>query len=82
MVASKLNDEYGDTVPSRPPNIGVQEAADLSSYSTVRKLHKLEDDSGEGLCFFHLFSSLTPLFLKVDILMLLKYEGLQEGQGL
>ncbi|XP_061355650.1 serine/threonine-protein kinase 1 isoform X2 [Gastrolobium bilobum] len=42
-LASKLNDEYGDTVPSRPHNIGVEGAADLSSHGTMRKLHKVED---------------------------------------
>ncbi|KAG4403216.1 hypothetical protein AAZX31_01G056500 [Glycine max] len=46
---SKLNDEYGDTVPSRPHNIGVEGAADLSSHGTTRKLHKVEDvDMSEG----------------------------------
>ncbi|XP_019428756.1 PREDICTED: serine/threonine-protein kinase dst1 isoform X2 [Lupinus angustifolius] len=50
-VASEdqLNDEYGDTVPSRPHNIGVQGAADPSSHSTMRKLHRLDDmDTSEG----------------------------------
>ncbi|KAL3032989.1 hypothetical protein AAZX31_02G112900 [Glycine max] len=46
---SKLNDEYGGTVPSRPHNIGVEGAADLSSHGTTRKLHKVEDvDTSEG----------------------------------
>jgi len=50
QLVSKPNDEYGDTVPSRPHNIGVEGAADLSSHGTMRKLHKVEDvDMSEGL---------------------------------
>jgi len=50
QLVSKPNDEYGDTVPSRPHNIGVEGAADLSSHGTMRKLHKVEDvDMGEGV---------------------------------
>ncbi|XP_057448094.1 serine/threonine-protein kinase 1 isoform X2 [Lotus japonicus] len=49
MLASKLNDEYGDTVPSRPHNMNVVGAADLSSHGTMRKLQKVEDvDTSEG----------------------------------
>ncbi|XP_027361671.1 uncharacterized protein LOC113869515 isoform X2 [Abrus precatorius] len=49
QLASKLNDEYGDTVPSRPLNIGVEGGADLSSHGTMRKLQKGEDvDMSEG----------------------------------
>ncbi|KAJ1400913.1 Protein kinase domain [Sesbania bispinosa] len=49
MLDSKLNDEYGDTVPSRPNNIGLEGATDLSSHGTMRKLHKVEDvDTSEG----------------------------------
>ncbi|KAI4314070.1 hypothetical protein L6164_027012 [Bauhinia variegata] len=49
MVAEKLNDEYGDTVPSRPHNIGILGADDISSDSTLRKLHKLENvETSEG----------------------------------
>ncbi|ESW25495.1 hypothetical protein PHAVU_003G041000 [Phaseolus vulgaris] len=49
QLVSKPNDEYGDTVPSRPHNIGVEGAADLSSHGTMRKLHKVEDvDMSEG----------------------------------
>ncbi|MED6121292.1 pre- rRNA processing protein [Stylosanthes scabra] len=48
MVASMLNDEYGDTVPSGLQNLAVQEAADLSSSGGERKQNKLEDDAGEG----------------------------------
>lgn len=52
MIASKLNDEYGDTVPSRPHNIGMEGAADLSSHGTMRKLQKVEDvDTSEGSVF-------------------------------
>lgn len=60
QLDSKLNDEYGGTVPSRPHNIGVEGAADLSSHGTTRKLHKVEDvDTSEGLCFLHLICGLT-----------------------
>lgn len=53
MIASQLNDEYGDTVPSRLQNIGIEGASDLSSHGTMRKLHKVEDvDTSEGL-YFH-----------------------------
>ncbi|KAF7827962.1 serine/threonine-protein kinase dst1 isoform X1 [Senna tora] len=38
----KLNDDYGDTVPSRPQNIGIQGAGDLSSDRTMRKLDRSE----------------------------------------
>lgn len=54
MIASKLNDEYGDTVPSRPHNINMEGAADLSSHGTMRKLQKVEDvelDTSEGSVF-------------------------------
>ncbi|XP_054824481.1 serine/threonine-protein kinase 1-like isoform X2 [Prosopis cineraria] len=37
----KLNDDYGDTVPSRPLNVGVQGAGGLSSDGTLRKLNRL-----------------------------------------
>ncbi|XP_047154078.1 serine/threonine-protein kinase 4 isoform X3 [Vigna umbellata] len=49
QLVSKPNDEYGDTVPSRPHNIGVEGAANLSSRGTVRKLREVEDvDMSEG----------------------------------
>ncbi|KAK7274975.1 hypothetical protein RIF29_16078 [Crotalaria pallida] len=49
MVDSNLNDEYGDTVPSKRHNLGVQGAPDLSSNNTMRKLHWSEDvDASEG----------------------------------
>lgn len=72
IVASKLNDEYGDTVPSRLHNIGVQGAADLSSHSTMRKLHKLEDaDASEGFCFLHLIHCLIAhLFKAADYFLM------------
>ncbi|XP_028803572.1 serine/threonine-protein kinase cst-1 isoform X2 [Neltuma alba] len=38
----KLNDDYGDTVPSRPLNVGVQGAGGLSSDGTLRTLNRLE----------------------------------------
>ncbi|KAI4328566.1 hypothetical protein L6164_020908 [Bauhinia variegata] len=48
-VAEKLNDGYGGTVPSRRHNIGVGGVDDLSSDSTLRKLHKLENvEMGEA----------------------------------
>ncbi|MCH95266.1 serine/threonine-protein kinase dst1-like, partial [Trifolium medium] len=43
MLASILNDEYGDTVPSRPQNISVEEAAYISSHGTMRKLQKVDE---------------------------------------
>jgi len=50
QLVSKPNDEYGDTVPSKPHNIGVEGAANLSSHGTVRKLREVEDiDMSEGL---------------------------------
>jgi len=50
MIASILNDEYGDTVPSRPQNIGVEEAAYISSHGTTRKLQRVDEvDNSEGL---------------------------------
>lgn len=71
MIASKLNDEYGDTVPSRPHNIGMEGAADLSSHGTMRKLQKVEDvDTSEGLCFLHLIFSLISLLFKVDYFLM------------
>ncbi|WJX62787.1 Serine/threonine-protein kinase sik1, variant 2 [Trifolium repens] len=49
MIASILNDEYGDTVPSRPQNISVEEAAYISSHGTMRKLQKVDEvDNSEG----------------------------------
>ncbi|KAJ7943326.1 Protein kinase superfamily protein [Quillaja saponaria] len=41
IVASKLNDDYGETVPSRPQNIE-QVANDLSSASTLKKQQILD----------------------------------------
>lgn len=50
MIASILNDEYGDTVPSRPQNMGVEEAAYISSHGTTRKLQRVDEvDNSEGL---------------------------------
>ncbi|KAL5100058.1 hypothetical protein RYX36_004385 [Vicia faba] len=49
MLASILNDEYGDTLPSRPQSISVDEAAYISSHGTMGKLQKVdEDDNTEG----------------------------------
>lgn len=60
MIASILNDEYGDTLPSRPQSISVEEGAYISSPGTMTKLQKVdEDDNTEGLLFLHLISSLT-----------------------
>lgn len=67
MIASILNDEYGDTVPSRPHNIGDEEAADISSHGTMRKLRKVDEvDNSEGQPFLHLICSSTSLIFKVD----------------
>lgn len=72
MLASKLNDEYGDTVPSRPHNMNVVGAADLSSHGTMRKLQKVEDvDTSEGLCFLYLICSSTALLFEVGYFLLL-----------
>ncbi|CAL5188570.1 unnamed protein product [Lathyrus oleraceus] len=49
MIASILNDEYGDTVPSRPQSICIEQAAYIPSHGTMRKLQKVdEDDNTEG----------------------------------
>lgn len=49
MIASILNDEYGDTVPSRPQNMGAEEAAYISSHGTTRKLQRVDEvDNSEG----------------------------------
>ncbi|XP_020216141.1 serine/threonine-protein kinase dst2 isoform X2 [Cajanus cajan] len=49
QLASNLNDEYENTIPSGSHNVGVEGAANLSSHGTVRKLHKVEDvDTNEG----------------------------------
>ncbi|KAK2429361.1 serine/threonine-protein kinase dst1 [Trifolium repens] len=54
-----LNDEYGDTVPFRPKNISVEEAAYISSHGIMRKLQKVDVvDNSEGLLFLHLICSL------------------------
>lgn len=42
-MGSKLNEDYGDTVPSRPLNVGFQDANQVLPTSTLRKQHKLED---------------------------------------
>ncbi|KAK4263599.1 hypothetical protein QN277_028989 [Acacia crassicarpa] len=44
----KLNDDYGDTVPSRPLNIGVQGAGGLPSDGTLRKLNLESVEPYEG----------------------------------
>ncbi|CAK8540433.1 unnamed protein product [Lathyrus sativus] len=49
MIASILNDEYGDTVPSRPQSMCIEEAAYIPSHEIMRKLQKVdEDDNTEG----------------------------------
>ncbi|KAJ7953929.1 Serine/Threonine kinase family protein [Quillaja saponaria] len=41
-VSPKVNDDYGDTVPSRPQNIGVQVANEVSSASTMKNQQMLD----------------------------------------
>ncbi|XP_017427206.1 serine/threonine-protein kinase 1 isoform X2 [Vigna angularis] len=63
QLVSKPNDEYGDTVPSRPHNIGVEGAANLSSRGTVRKLREVEDvDMSEGVEYYDLCGLLAGNF--------------------
>lgn len=73
MIASILNDEYGDTVPSRPQSICIEQAAYIPSHGTMRKLQKVdEDDNTEGLLFLHLICSLNYFIVKVDYFVLLR----------
>ncbi|KAL2349145.1 hypothetical protein Fmac_003145 [Flemingia macrophylla] len=43
QLTSNLNDEYGNTIPSRPHRVSVEGAADLSFHGAGTKLHKVED---------------------------------------
>lgn len=45
IVAAKLNQDYGDTVPSKPQNIGIPVGNEIPAGGTLRK----QELSGAGL---------------------------------
>lgn len=53
MVGSNLNDDYGDTVPSRPQDMGLQVANEASTTGTLNKHNILGglEVTGEGMEF-------------------------------
>lgn len=56
LLAPKLNQEYGDTVPSRPYNIGLQVENEVPASGTLRNQH-ISDGvklGGEGMHVFHI----------------------------
>lgn len=52
LVVPKVNDDYGDTVPSRPQNVGLQVANEVPTSSTLSKPQMLDgiERAGEGIC--------------------------------
>lgn len=48
LEVSKLNEEYGDTVPSKPQNMGLQVSNEASAAGTLKKLHILDGVEGTG----------------------------------
>lgn len=46
-----MNDDYGDTVPSRPQNVGLQVGNEVPTSSTLSKQQMLEgvELAGEGM---------------------------------
>lgn len=74
----KLNEDYGDTVPSKLHNIGVQGAGDPSSNRTLKKLHRLKSvELDEGLSFLLLFVIWMQFFLKVNFTLMFLSEQKQ-----
>ena len=58
LAAPNRNDDYGDTVPSRPYNIGIQIANEVPAPSTLRKQHISDgiEPGGEGMHVLHFMS--------------------------
>jgi hypothetical protein len=65
LLSPKLNQEYGDTVPSRPYNIGLQVANEVPASNTLRKQH-ISDGvklGGEGMHVLHIMCLVGLEFL-------------------
>lgn len=64
LVAPKVNEDYGDTVPARPPDAGLQVANEVKTSSTMDSM-KLAGD-GMMSCLHVNFCYLTYMFRETD----------------
>ncbi|PON79712.1 Serine/threonine protein kinase [Parasponia andersonii] len=53
LVVPKVNDEYGDTVPSRPQNLGLQVANEVATSGTLSKWQMLDGGEWAGEVIVH-----------------------------
>lgn len=60
-----MNEDYGDTVPSRPPNGGLQVATEVKTSSSLCKHHNVDsvELAGEGMMScLHVTSDISHTF--------------------